>query len=890
MTKNERVDKGELSPLWRAIVTERPVEILSQELKHFYTAVEQSPLATGITDPSGRLLYVNQRFVEVTGYSRDELLGRTSALIKSGKTPDQTYQSMWLSLRAGQAWRGELLNRRKNGEEYWEYELITPILDQQGKITSFVTVKQDITERKRQEDQLRLMATAFETGQATLITDAKMCIEQVNRAFTLITGYRAEEVMGQTPRMFKSGQHDKAFYDKLWQSLETQGHWQGEIWNRNKQGNIYPVWQSITAVKGDDGAVRHYVSVFHDIAERKSVEQTLTHEATRDHLTGAANRRAFDRALITAVRSANEEGGNFALLLLDIDHFKAVNDNYGHDVGDSILHALTTLVQQSLRKSDLLARWGGEEFTLLLPGTPMEGACQLAERLRCDIAQATMPGPKVTVSIGLTAYRQGDSARDLLARADAALYDAKRKGRNRVEVRSDITGSAGHQAAVIANLLNRPRFIDEYSGVAQRVQLTRLLEEALTLATQRQTSLAVCTLDIDHFKNVNERLGQARADRLILSLAQRINRHLGREDTIVRTGGDEFVLLLHDIADETLLEDLLRVIREPFVLGDRSIAVTASLGVASFPTDNVEAEGLLRHAQLAMYRAKQSGRNVIHRFDPGLDQQMQQSQARRRRFEQAISRNELCLHYQPQVDMQTAEVVGFEALVRWQHPEQGLLPPAEFLPLLEGTWLEQALGEWVLQAVMQQLAMWRGEGSGLPVSVNISPSHLLSPQFISHLTALLASMPSVSPSRLKLEVVETAAMHDIAAALEVISQCQAMGVQVAIDDFGTGFSSLTYLRQLPVDLIKVDKSFVRDMLSDTSDRAIVESVIFMAKRFDRDLLAEGVESLEHATELLSLGCRLAQGYGIAKPMPASALQGWLSEWPTRHEWQGLAVC
>jgi diguanylate cyclase (GGDEF)-like protein/PAS domain S-box-containing protein len=738
------------------------------------------------------------------------------------------------------------------------------------------------------DDQLRLMATAFETGQATIITDARLRIQRVNRAFTRITGFTPDEVLGRTPQLFKSGRHGPEFYARLWETLKYHGHWQGEIWNRNGRGEIYPVWQSITAVEGDDGEVRHYVSVFHDIAERKRLEQTLTREAGRDHLTGAANRRAFDRALISLVRSAQASGAELSMLLFDIDHFKSVNDTHGHDVGDAVLHALTRLVQQRLRKTDLLARWGGDEFTLLLPDTPLQGACQLAERLRADVAGADIPGPGVTISVGLVGLKNGDTARDLLLRVDGALYRAKHAGRNRVEV--DPASGEVLEASIVTEtvLPGAPRYIDEYRGASRRAQLTRLLEDAMSLSGRRNGTLTVCALDVDHFKRVNERLGSRLADQLVMALAQRLNGQLGREDLVVRTGGDEFVLLMHDVVDIGVFERLLEVIREPFQLGGRSLTISASLGIASFPADELEADVLLRHAQQAMYRAKQSGRNTLTRFDTGQDRQLQRCQIQRRRFEQAIVNDELCLHYQPQVDMATAQVVGFEALVRWQHPERGLLAPAEFLPLIEGSWLEAILGEWVLRTALEQLACWNDASDSMPVSVNISPSHLLAPDFVSQLSGLLATYPSLKPSRLKLEVVETAAMHDIAAAIAVISRCQTIGVQVAIDDFGTGFSSLTYLRQLPVDLIKVDKSFVRDMLCDRSDRAIVESVIYMAKRFDRELLAEGVESVEHANELLGLGCRLAQGYGIARPMPAEALPGWLAEWPQRSEWMAIS--
>lgn len=738
------------------------------------------------------------------------------------------------------------------------------------------------------EDQLRLMAIAFETGQATFITDARLRIQRVNRAFTRTTGFSPDDVLGKTPRLFKSGRHGPEFYARLWDTLKKYGHWQGEIWNRNKRGEIYPVWQSITAIQAGDRKEIHYVSVFHDIAERKRIEQTLAREARRDHLTGAANRRAFDRALIGLVRSAQAGGTELSLMLFDIDHFKAVNDHHGHDVGDAVLNTLTRLVQQRLRKTDLLARWGGDEFALLLPDTPLQGACQLAERLRADVAGADTPGPRVTISIGLVAFKAGNTARDMLLRVDEALYRAKRAGRNRVGVDPAAKDALASSIVAEALLPEAPRYIDEYRDESRRAQLNRLLEDALLLASRRNGTLSVCALDVDHFKRVNERLGNTLADRLMVALAQRINARLGREDLVVRTGGDELVLLMHDLADDSMFDQLFEVIRKPFWLGGHSLGITVSLGVASFPTDEVEADLLLRHAQQAMFRAKQNGRNTLVRFDPGQDRQMRRCQTQRRRIEQAILNDELRLYYQPQVDMATSQVVGFEALVRWQHPEKGLLAPAEFLPVIEGSWLEPMLGEWVLKAALEQLACWSHDSGLLPVSVNISPSHLLSPDFVTRLSGLLATQPAVLPSRLKIEVVETAAMHDTAAAIAVISQCQSMGVQVAIDDFGTGFSSLTYLRQLPVDLIKVDKSFVSDMLCDESDRAIVESVIYMAKRFDRKLLAEGVESVEHAKELLELGCRLAQGYGIAPPMPADTLPGWLAEWPQRSEWAELS--
>lgn len=410
---------------------------LRQRFYQLSIAVEQSPVAIAITDVRGRIEYVNQRFLDVTGYAREELIGKTPAIIQSGETATEVYRELWQTLNAGEVWRGELLNRRKNGERYWEAEVITPVRDDRGQVVNFVAVKEDITERRRQERELKLLATAFETGQATLITDAEMRIERANQAFTDITGYREEEVLGETPKIFKSGRHGPDFYQRLWNSLLSRGHWQGEIWNRNKFGEIYPLWQSITAVRDDHGEIRNFVAVFHNITERKRMEDELERQATRDHLTGAFNRRAFDAALRHAIEQAELDDEPFTLLLFDIDHFKQVNDRHGHDVGDAILKRLAERVANTLRTTDILCRWGGEEFTILLPDTRLKGANVFAERLRHQIQEARLNGLAVTISTGIAQYRAGDSTDTLLARADAALYRAKKAGRNCIVVDSE---------------------------------------------------------------------------------------------------------------------------------------------------------------------------------------------------------------------------------------------------------------------------------------------------------------------------------------------------------------------------------------------------------------------------------------------------------------------
>lgn len=462
----------------------------------------------------------------------------------------------------------------------------------------------------------------------------------------------------------------------------------------------------------------------------------------------------------------------------------------------------------------------------------------------------------------------------------------------------DADGKLSHYMMVISDLMalaasgrktGREVYFDALTGLPNRELLGQLMNESIEHARRRGAQLALCVLDVDHFKTINDTHGQEMGDQLITQLAHRISHLVQGDDILARIGGDEFALLLQQGADEETLAWLLNSIAAPLFLKGIMLKVTVSLGVALYPQDDVEGDVLLRHATQAMHRAKQQGRNIFHVFDSRFDRELQAREEQRRRFQRAITDNELRLHYQPQVDMLDGRIIGLEALVRWQHPERGLLPPGAFLPLIEGSSLDDRLGEWVLEAALQQLEAWGQEGVNLPINVNISPSHLLSEDFVERLTLMLSRHPEVPVTRLKLEILESTALSDLPAALETMRRCQELGIDFAIDDFGTGYSSLTHMRQLPVDLIKIDQSFVRDMLDDPGDLAIVESVIFMANRFKRPMLAEGVETVEHARRLLALGCTQAQGYGIAKPMPSTDLPAWLSEWSERHDWTALAM-
>jgi diguanylate cyclase (GGDEF)-like protein len=399
-------------------------------------------------------------------------------------------------------------------------------------------------------------------------------------------------------------------------------------------------------------------------------------------------------------------------------------------------------------------------------------------------------------------------------------------------------------------------------------------------------------LDLDGFKITNDQLGHAVGDQVLIGVAKQLGAVLRANDTLARLGGDEFVLLLSDIGTTEecteILERVLEATRLPIHALGHVIAISASIGVSLYPSDNADPDILLRHADMAMYLAKQAGKNRYQMFDTEIDRIAQSHRDFLDLLEIAHQNQEFELFYQPQVDLTSGLVIGAEALVRWQRPTYGLLAPSEFLPHINGSHLEARFGEWVIATALRQMREWKVLGLDIKVSVNISANHLLQPAFSTRLGQTLNRYPDIDASRLELEVLETAAIGDMQNAVEVLQSCMKLGVRFALDDFGTGYSSLTYLRKLPVHVLKIDQSFVRDMLSDPDDMGIVRGIIELANVFGLQVVAEGVETLEHGAALHKLGCRLVQGYGIAKPMHAELFPAWCDAW-VKTGWNSLVV-
>ncbi|MDB2705801.1 EAL domain-containing protein, partial [Pseudomonadota bacterium] len=570
----------------------------------------------------------------------------------------------------------------------------------------------DITERKQAEEKLKLSSRVFsDTQEGIFITDANMAIVDINPAFCKITGYSREEVIGRNSSFLSSDKQSPEFYQNMWQTTNEHGHWQGEVWNCKKNGEMYAELLTLSVLKNDLDKVVNYVGVSSDITNSKKQQERLSLMAHYDVLTGLPNRALFVDRFTQAIAHSQRTGLQLAVCFLDLDDFKPVNDNYGHEVGDRLLIEVTKRLSASLRDEDTVSRQGGDEFALLL---------------------------------------------------------------NDIE------------------------------------------------------SIAQC------------------------------------EQTLLR--------IHHALA-------------QPYILDGAVHKITASSGVTLYPSNNGDIDTLLRHADKAMYQAKLAGKHRYHLFDPEHDQRTIKKHHQLQEIERALANNEFQLYYQPKVNMASGKVFGAEALIRWKHPEKGLIHPLDFLPALEGTELEIKVGNWVVSQAVLQLDLWCKQDITIEVSVNIASLHLLSETFCTDLDTVLVRHPAVDSQHLQLEILESSALGDLNAISTTIETCRsAFGVKVALDDFGTGYSSLTHLRSLPVDTIKIDQSFVRDMLDDPSDYAIIDSVIGLAESFDRQVIAEGVETTNHGLMLLIMGCETAQGYAIAKPMPADDIPQWLSNYSPKQEW------
>jgi diguanylate cyclase (GGDEF)-like protein/PAS domain S-box-containing protein len=600
-----------------------------------------------------------------------------------------------------------------DGKQLWLRMTKVPLRDASARVIGVLSMYEAIRQERERNERLRLYLSIFESSrEAILVTDATGSIVEVNPAFSRITGYARDEVLGRNPRLLSSGLQTAGFYESFWNAVRNLGHWHGEVWNRRKSGELYAESLHVTAVHNEQGELRRYVAMFSDITPAKEQHARIRQVAHYDELTELPNRSLLVHRLAQAMDWASEGNHRLAVIDLDLDDFARLNEAHGASLCDELLVATANALRLCLEPGETLARVGGDEFVAIL-----------------------------------------------------------------LEV-----GGSHHLEARLESLL--------------------------------------------------------KASRVVLS-------------------------------DAGLTAESV-----------------ASLGVTFFPQSTpVVGEQLLRQAEQALYQAKLAGRHRIHVFDTAREGTIRERHRGIADLMRALEEDEFRLFYQPKVCMRSGSVLGMEALLRWKNPERGLLPPAAFLPLIEqSNRLTPLFGRWVLATAALQVLAWRAAGLNLPVSVNISARHLQREDFIQDFHTLLTNHPELQPGDIDIEVVESTAIEDVHSVARVLEELAALGFTSSIDDFGTGYSSLTYLRSLPAGTLKIDQSFVRNMLRDPEDLSIVEGILGLARAFRRHTVAEGVETADHGCALLRLGCTRAQGYAIARPMPADEVPAWTASWRPLHTW------
>ncbi len=679
-----------------------------ESLNKLSLAVKQSPNSIIITDLKATIEYANQTFLNNTGYSSCEVIGNNTSMLNSGKTPKQTYNNMWTTLAEGKVWKGELVNRRKDGSEYTDKIHISPIRQNNGKITHYLAIQEDISEKKQAEIELGIAAIAFESQESILVTDGKGIILRVNPSFTKITGYSAEEVVGLTPKVLSSGRQDDTFYSAMWKSILEAGTWQGEIWNRRKNGTIYPEWLTISTRKDEENKITHYVAISTDISKFKAAEEKINNLAYYDPLTQLPNRRKFADRLEHGIAMCRRENTQQAVLMLDLDHFKAVNDNFGHLAGDELLQQVANRISSRLRETDMVARLGGDEFIILLE-------------------------------------------------------------------------------------------------------------------------------DVNH--------------------------------------PDDVARIAKDIIDSLSI---------PFQLNEaNTVQIGTSIGISLYPQHAKTDASLIDHADMALYHAKENGRGCFAFFSDDLTRIVRERLELETNLRLGIKQEELRVYYQAQVDINTGEIIGAEALVRWQKDENTLIPPYKFIPIAEETGLILDIGEWVLRETCRQGQQWLNEGFGaITLAVNVSP-HQFAQCNMHDLVKTILAETGFPARQLELEMTETGLMEQQESVIELLENLRALDIQLAIDDFGTGYSSLAYLKRFPIDKLKIDKSFIDDIPQSLEDGKIVATIIDMGHTLGFNVLAEGVETQEQLEFLKAKGCDKYQGYFKSKPIPADEF----TELLRKHKYQ-----
>jgi diguanylate cyclase (GGDEF)-like protein/PAS domain S-box-containing protein len=678
------------------------------------TVINATPDWIFLKDKEYRYLFVNDGFANALNLKPNDFYGKTDDEL--GFPKELIYGNEAKGIRGFRVDDSDVLNGRtlynpydpaifSDGSFHVFDTYKTPLLDSNNEIYAALGIARDVTQRLDMEAKLHQAATVYDSSsEGILITDADVKVTAVNKAFSRITGYSENDVLGKDPKILASGKHDALFYKKMWNELVTLGHWQGEIYNQHKNGKIYPEWLNISEVKNNEGIITNYVSTFSDISKLKESEEALKYIAQHDQLTELPNRILLIYSLENAIFRAKRNKTKIAILFLDLDNFKQINDTLGHSYGDVLLKKVAQRFSGCLRDEDIISRQGGDEFLVLLE----------------------------------------------------ELHDSK-------------------EASIIA-------------------------------------------------------------------------------------------------------EKLINCLKEPLYINESEFYIGVSIGISLYPDDGIDSETLIKNADSAMYYSKNKSKNQYSYFTSELNQYSKRRFKLENALRVALSKKEIFIVYQPQIDLKQREVYGFEALVRWQHPELGFISPVEFIPIAESTGLINKIGLFVLEESIRQIQRLNEKfNRSLNISVNVSSRQFDKPELPELINHLL-NKNNCPSENLKIEITESLLLQESTTVLELLTLISNLGVKIALDDFGTGYSSLAYLKKFPIDIVKIDQSFVRDINSDAEDAILVKTIIAMANGLNMDMIAEGVETSEQKAFLEVEECHLIQGYYFSKPLQDNEVDDFLLNW------------
>lgn len=865
------------------IAERRQVE---QRLRLFSRAIENSANLVLITDRTGAIEYVNPRFVQVTGYTADEVIGANPRLLKSGKTSPEQYQRLWRTLISGQEWRGELRNRRKDGTLYWESTSIAPIRDENGVITHFVAIKEDITHRKKVEAALRTSEAKYRgvfatIGDTLLLVDSHNGhILDVNPAACKLYGYRREELLA-----LRSHDLDADTATRI-ELLSTPSTRRVDHMHRRKDGSVFHA----------DIYIRHFNYQGHKITVEAIRDMTLQKRAEQKILRLSHCYAALSRISAAIIRHTepHELFQQVCQIVADLE---------------PILIAIIGFIDLETREFQPAAHAGvASGYSRYLASTPLlndpdtsEGGEPTSRAFyqESSVVNNDFLGDpdsqdwhQIARMMGIHAgaafplWRNGSVVGCLSAYAaerdffEADVTDLLDNLAGEISFALDLFDREARRKSAETRI-HQMATHDPLTGLPNRVLLLDRLDQALHSAHRKQHYVGVLFLDLDHFKTINDSLGHDIGDQLLQAVTERLRHCIRQEDTLARQGGDEFIVVLPDLTKPAtagrVAEHLLRALHEPFCLHNQRLHIGASIGVSIYPLDATDPPTLIRFADGAMYQAKEAGRAGYAFFTAELNNRVSERFALSNELRHALETGEFVLHYQPQFDLVTGRLIGTEALIRWQHPERGLVPPIKFIPIAEETGLINAIGEWTLRAACAQNRRW--QDAGLPpisIAVNLSAKQWLQPHLEEQVIHALATA-GLEPELLELEITESLLMRDTEKMIGTMRQLQARGVKFAVDDFGIGYSSLSYLKRFPINRLKIDQSFVRDIPTDPDDTAITTAIIQMGKSLRLAVVAEGVETLEQLRFLREQGCDAAQGYHFSKPLPAEEFAAYCTE-------------